>query len=193
MPQPRKLDQPKLLALKAEGLTASEMQQRLANEGTSVSIDLVRKRLQEVRRASRGEPPTPKPTRKSSATVRRQGQVADALALVEALKEDLQGTLDGWGENFAGDRYERFQAAVESLEAAAEALEPSTLAGMAEPSKPIPRWDVHFGCLEDDRDDSTATHMTFRPRIGGHRPAGGCPAGSGPSGTTTVPVEAERL
>ena len=56
--------------------------------------------------------------RKSSATVRRQGQVADALALVEALKEDLQGTLDGWGENFAGDRYERFQAAVESLESA---------------------------------------------------------------------------
>ena len=40
------------------------------------------------------------------------------------LGQALQGILDGWGDNFAGsDRYERFQAAVESLESAAEALE----------------------------------------------------------------------
>ena len=35
--------------------------------------------------------------------------------------------------------------------------------------KPIPRWDVHFGGLEDDREDSTAPHITFRPQMGGHR------------------------
>ena len=28
-------------------------------------------------------------------------------------------------------------------------------------SKPIPRWDVHFGELDDDRKDSTAPHITF--------------------------------
>ena len=39
-------------------------------------------------------------------------------------------------------------------------------------TKPIPRWDVHLGGLEDDREDSTAPHMTFRPRIGGHRQCG---------------------
>ena len=33
------------------------------------------------------------------------------------LGQALQCILDGWGDNFAGsDRYERFQAAVESLE-----------------------------------------------------------------------------
>ena len=31
-------------------------------------------------------------------------------------------------------------------------------------TKPIPRWDVHFGGLEDDREDSTAPHITFRPQ-----------------------------
>ena len=31
---------------------------------------------------------------------------------------------------------------------------------------------MHFGGLEDDREDSTAPHMTFRPRIGGHRQCG---------------------
>ena len=35
--------------------------------------------------------------------------------------------------------------------------------------KPIPRWDVHFGEIDDDRKDSTAPHITFRPQLGGHR------------------------
>ena len=35
--------------------------------------------------------------------------------------------------------------------------------------KPIPTWDVHFGGLDDDRKDSTAPHITFRPQLGGHR------------------------
>ena len=124
MPQPRKLDQTTLLALDAAGLTAVAMQRRLADEGTTVSIDLIRKRLSEARREARGDPPAPRPQRKSSATNRRQGQLAEAVNLVTALRDDLQGVLDGWGDSFASsDRYERFQAAVESLESAAEALE----------------------------------------------------------------------
>ena len=118
MPQPRKLDETTLLALDAAGLTAVAMQRRLADEGTSVSLDLIRKRLSEARREARGDPPAPRPQRKSSATNRRQGQLAEAVNLVTALRDDLQGVLDGWG-----DRYERFQASVESLESAAEALE----------------------------------------------------------------------
>ena len=35
--------------------------------------------------------------------------------------------------------------------------------------KPMPRWDVHFGELEDDRKDSIAPNITFRPQLGGHR------------------------
>ncbi len=35
--------------------------------------------------------------------------------------------------------------------------------------KPIPEWDVHFRGLEDDRDDYTASRITFRPQAGGHR------------------------
>ena len=124
MPQPRKLDETTLLALDAAGLTAVAMQRRLADEGTSVSLDLIRKRLSEARREARGDPPAPRPQRKSSATNRRQGQLAEAVNLVTALRDDLQGVLDGWGDSFAGsDRYERFQAAVKSLESAAEALE----------------------------------------------------------------------
>ena len=124
MPQPRKLDETTLLALDAAGLTAVAMQRRLADEGTSVSLDLIRKRLSEARREARGDPPAPRPQRKSSATNRRQGQLAEAVNLVTALRDDLQGVLDGWGDSFAGsDRYERFQASVESLESAAEALE----------------------------------------------------------------------
>ena len=34
---------------------------------------------------------------------------------------------------------------------------------------PIPRWDVHFGEIDDDRKDSTGPHITFRPQLGGHR------------------------
>ena len=33
-------------------------------------------------------------------------------------------------------------------------------------SKPIPRWDVHFGGLEDDLKDSTVPHITFTPQMG---------------------------
>ena len=36
-------------------------------------------------------------------------------------------------------------------------------------TKPIPRRDVHFGEIDDDRKDSTAPHITFRPQLGGHR------------------------
>ena len=35
--------------------------------------------------------------------------------------------------------------------------------------KPIPRWDVHFGEIDDDRKHSTAPHITFRPQLAGHR------------------------
>ena len=61
MPQPRKLDETTLLALDTAGLTAVAMQQRLADEGTSVSLDLIRNRLSEARRAARGDPPAPRP------------------------------------------------------------------------------------------------------------------------------------
>ena len=80
--------------------------------------------MSEARRAARGDPPAPRPQRKSSATNRRQGQLAEAVNLVTALRDDLQGVLDGWAGSFtSSDRSERFQAAVESLESAAEALE----------------------------------------------------------------------
>ena len=36
----------------------------------------------------------------------------------------------------------------------------------AELTKPIPRWDVHFGGLEDDLKDSTALHLTFTSQLG---------------------------
>ena len=39
-------------------------------------------------------------------------------------------------------------------------------------TKPIPRWDVHFGGLDDDRKGSTAPHTAFRPQLGGHRKCG---------------------
>ena len=70
-----------------------------------------------------GEPPTPQPQRKSSATNWRQGQLTEAINLVEALKEDLEGVLEGWGDSFAGsERYERFAVAVGELESIAKAL-----------------------------------------------------------------------
>ena len=101
------------------------MQRRLADEGTTVSsVDLIRKRLSgSTAERPEGDAPAPKPQRKSSATNRRQRQLAEALVLVEALKDDLQATLDGWGDSFAGsDRSERFTAAVAGLEVAAEVL-----------------------------------------------------------------------
>ena len=36
-------------------------------------------------------------------------------------------------------------------------------------TKPIPRWDVHFGEIDDDSKHSTAPHITFRPQLGGHQ------------------------
>ena len=38
-----------------------------------------------------------------------------------------------------------------------------------ESPKPIPRWDVHFGEIDDDSKHSTAPHITFRPQLGGHQ------------------------
>ena len=124
MPQPRKLDPTTLLFWNAQGMTTVEMQRRLATQGTTASVDLIRLRLREARRNAQGEPRAPKPQRKDSATHRRQGQLAEAVNLVTALRDDLQGVLDGWGDSFAGsERYGRFQVAVESLESVVEALE----------------------------------------------------------------------
>ena len=38
--------------------------------------------------------------------------------------------------------------------------------------KPIPRWDAHFGGLDDDRKDSTEPHITFGSQLGRHRQCG---------------------
>ena len=123
MPQPRKLDPTMLLFWDVEGATSVEMQKRLATQGTTASVDLIRLRLREARRNAQGKPPAPKPQRKSSATHRRQGQLAEAMTLISALRDDLQGVLDGWGDSFAGsERYERFAVAVGELEGIAETL-----------------------------------------------------------------------
>ena len=78
MPQARKLNPARLMLWDTEGLSAVDMQRRLADEGTMASLDLVRLRLREARRNAQGEPPAPKPQRKSSATNRRQTQLAEA-------------------------------------------------------------------------------------------------------------------
>ena len=39
-------------------------------------------------------------------------------------------------------------------------------------TKPIPKWDVHFGGIDDDRKDATALHITFRPQLSEHRQCG---------------------
>ena len=123
MPQPRKLDPTTLLSWNARGMTTVEMQKRLAAQGTTASVDLIRLRLREARRNAQGKPPAPKPQRKDSATHRRQGQLAEAVNLVTALRDDLQGVLDGWGDSFAGsERYERFAVAVGELKGIAETL-----------------------------------------------------------------------
>ena len=117
MPQPRKLDETTLLALDAAGLTAVAMQRRLADEGTTVSIDLIRKRLSEARREARGDPPAPRPRRKSSATNRQQGQLDEAGKLLSDLQTDLEGVVAGWGEGFVEtDRYQRFDEAAQALQ-----------------------------------------------------------------------------
>ena len=112
-----------LLSWNAQGMTTVEMQKRLAAQGTTASVDLIRLRLREARRNAQGKPPAPKPQRKDSATHRRQGQLAEAVNLVTALRDDLQGVLDGWGDSFAGsERYGRFAVAVGELEGIAETL-----------------------------------------------------------------------
>ena len=70
-----------------------------------------------------------------------------------------------WPEVFWREAWEKspcFQLATPSLD---EGVQPST-------TKPIPRWDVHFGDLDDDRKDSTAPHITFSPQLGRHRQCG---------------------
>ena len=100
------------------------MQRRLADEGTTVSIDLIRKRLSEARRAARGDPPAPRPQRKSSATNRRQRQLAEAVKLLSDLQADLDGVVAGWGEGFAETgRYQRFDEAAQALQEIVALLE----------------------------------------------------------------------
>ena len=49
--------------------------------------------------------------------------MTEAINLITALKADLEGVLDGWGDSFAGsERYERFAVAVGELEGIAETL-----------------------------------------------------------------------
>ena len=59
MQRPRMIESKDLLDWEAEGLTTAEMQTRLADEGKTVSIELVRLRLREARQEAQGEPPTP--------------------------------------------------------------------------------------------------------------------------------------
>ena len=99
------------------------MRQRLAEDGKHVSIELVRLRLREAHRASAGDTLKPKAVRKSSATARRQQQVASSVDVLEALRDDLQNLVDSWGDSFAGtDRYQRFSDAVAVIEDAVAGL-----------------------------------------------------------------------
>ena len=117
MPQPRKLNPTALLFWDTQGVTAVDMQRRLAESGTTASVDLIRLRLREARRNAQGEPPAPKPQRKSSATNRRQTQLAEAVKLLSDLQADLEGVVAGWGEGFAEtDRYQRFDEAAQALQ-----------------------------------------------------------------------------
>jgi hypothetical protein len=117
MPQPRKLDPTALLFWDTQGVTAVDMQRRLADEGTNASIDLIRLRLREARREAQGKPPAPRPQRKSSATHRRQRQLAEAVKMLSDLQADLEGVVTGWGEGFAETgRYKRFDEASQALQ-----------------------------------------------------------------------------
>ena len=117
MPQPRKLNPTRLLLWDTQGVTAVDMQRRLADAGTNASIDLIRLRLREARREAQGEPAAPRPQRKSSATNRRQRQLAEAVKLLSDLQADLEGVVAGWGEDFAEtDRYKRFDEAAQALQ-----------------------------------------------------------------------------
>ena len=117
MPQPRKLDPTTLLFWDAQRVTTVEMQRRLAAQGTTASVDLIRLRLREARRNAQGKPPAPRPQRKSSATARRQGQLAEAVKLLSDLQADLEGVVSGWGEDFVKTgRYQRFDEAAQALQ-----------------------------------------------------------------------------
>ena len=79
--------------------------------------------IDQVSRASAGDPPKPKAERKSSATARRQQQVASSVDVLEELRDDLQNLVESWGDSFAGtDRYQRFSAAVAVIEEAVAGL-----------------------------------------------------------------------
>ena len=115
----RKLDPTRLLELAAQGLTAEGIRAALEAEGISAGVDLVRVRLREARKEANGITPAPKApkVRRDSATARRTGQLDGAAELLESLRKDMQGVLDGWGDSFSeSDRAQRFQAAVEVLE-----------------------------------------------------------------------------
>ena len=125
MPATRTIDPVDLLQWERDGLNTEEMRQRLAEDGKQVSIELVRLRLRlrEAHRASAGDPPKPKAERKSSATARRQQQVASSVDVLEELRDDLQNLIDSWGASFAGtDRYQRFSDAVAVIEEAVASL-----------------------------------------------------------------------
>ena len=128
MQRPRMIESKDLLDWEAEGLTTAEMQTRLADEGKTVSIELVRLRLREARQVALGDlyqpPPTPTPPRKDSATASRLRRLAEAVRMLEELREGVDAATSSWEDHFAGTaRYERFVEASESLGAALEALE----------------------------------------------------------------------
>ena len=115
-----------LLDWEAEGLTTAEMQTRLADEGKTVSIELVRLRLREARQVALGDlyQPPPTPPRKDSATASRRRRLAEAVRMLEELREGVDAAVEGWEDHFAGTaRYERFVEASEALGVALEALE----------------------------------------------------------------------
>ena len=115
----RKLDPARLLELAAQGLTAEGIRAALEADGITAGVDLVRVRLREARKEANGITPVPQvpQVRRDSATARRKGQLDRATELLESLREDLQGVLDGWGDAFSeSDRAQRFQAAVAILE-----------------------------------------------------------------------------
>ena len=92
-----------------------------------------------------------RPAGRSAHRQRRGGRRA---SLGDSRPVEIAGNMveGGDGEPHAGLKVPAGQRPVGSL----LELIPTT-------SKPIPRWDVHFGGLDDDRKDSTAPHITFKP------------------------------
>ena len=123
MQRPRMVESKDLLDWEAEGLTTAEMQTRLADEGKTVSIELVRLRLREARQEAEGEPPTPPKARKDSATAQREPLLAEAVERLELLRDGLDAAVEGWGANFSQTaRYETYMEASENLEMALDYL-----------------------------------------------------------------------